>query len=191
MKKAIDTVLDKTYDVVAGVDASTKSVAVSIVNRNGPLGMFLIELEHGDIYSRLSSVRQRFIAIMKMHRPEICVIEAPIMVQNPETMKHMAYVIGILFGACLELGIRVQDVPPMRWKSHLGYKALSKHDKEQIIEKMGATDGKAYIRNYNKSSIQSILVNRYPRFKTAISNHDLADSLGVAVYAWDMFGRKK
>lgn len=188
MKKAIDKIYGHNHDRVAGVDASTRCVAIAIIDAGRPVCLSRVDLGHGDMISRLSLVRDRFIATMKLYKPTFCMIEAPIMVQNPQTTKHMAYVVGILMGACLELGISVDDVPPMTWKTSLGYKPL----KRSVINDLGLSENEAkrYVRTYNKDQIRNKMIAMFPSFSTALEDDDLSDALGIALYAWDNYGRR-
>lgn len=178
---------DKKHKVVIGVDASTRAIAVSVVKSGKPAGMYYIKLPHGDLYHRLSSVRRKFEVLLKKIEPTVCLIEAPILIQNPLATKHMAYLVGILMGECLENNIKVEDVSPMTWKSFLGYKPIKKAEKQEIQKKFGSK-AREEMRRIRKGQVQEILTSKYPRIKSALKNDDLADSLGIALYAWHLYG---
>lgn len=180
--------LHKDSKRVIGVDASTKTIAMAMVEDGHPVRMFLIPLPNGDIMTRLRSVRKRFRTVISNYRPDFCLIEAPIMVQNPQTTKHIAYVVGVIMAQCLEEGIDVSDVPPMTWKSFIGYRPIDKHTKEEMEASLGAAEAKKEISRLRKRRVQDILQCRYPGLARELENNDIADALGIALYAWDLRG---
>lgn len=192
MRKAIKSISNKKYERVIGVDVSTRSIAIAMVEGGIPTRLISLALPHGDFYRRLSVARRRFDAVLRSFSPQVCVIESPIMVQNPLSTKQLSYVVGVLFGQCLERNIVVEDVPPMTWKSFLGYRTIRRGERERIIENLGETEGRKEISRIRKGQIQDKLSERYPRFASIIrGDDDLSDALGVALYAWDRFGLVK
>jgi Holliday junction resolvasome RuvABC endonuclease subunit len=188
MKKAVQSVA-KRYDRVIGIDVSTKLIAVTVVDRGEPLALVSVGLPRGDINLRLSYARKWFSIVLDVYKPGACYIEAPILVQNPLATKHLAYMVGILFGECLERGIETADVPPMEWKSHIGYRAISKQERERVLSEYGETEGRKELRKIRKAQVQEKLKDRYPMFAKQLESDDLADALGIALYCWEKLGK--
>ncbi len=190
MKKTMDLLSDRRYKRVMGIDPSTKTISMAMVVNGTPQALISLELKHGDIYTRLKSLRSRFGAIMDAYSPELVIIESPIMVQNPLSTKHMAYAVGIIFGECLARGVRVEDIPPMTWKSFFGYSSITKQQKDEIMDIYGATEGRKVLKKMRKGKIQDTLKKRYPHLSKQLDDDNLADALAIALYTWSVYGQR-
>ncbi len=189
MNKAIGFLSGKIYDRVMGIDPSTKKIVMAVVDRGAPLSIISLELQHGDINTRLLSLKNRFKHILAAYKPELVMVESPILVQNPLSTKHMSYAVGIIFGECLGMGVTIEDVAPMAWKSHFGYNTISKRERELVVKKYGETEGRKVLRKMRKEQTQDTLRKMFPEFSAQLEDDNMADALGIALYAWSVYGK--
>lgn len=184
--KFLSPVDEHIYTRVMGVDPSSHCVACSIVENGSPLSTVRIELGAGDVFKRIHKARQYFPKILDIYKPEFVAIEQTILIQNPETTRKLSYTVGILIAECLIRDIEVRDVPPATWKSFMGVKPLTKKWKESIIAERGATEGRKEIDRLKKSQLQEKLKEKFPHFDW--SDNDIADSTGIALWAFGIHG---
>lgn len=186
MKKILEDSLPKRYHRVLGVDPSSFKVACTLIEHGEPQMTIALNLGDGDIYQRIYQARKRFPKVLDIYKPDYVGIEQSIFVQNPETSRKLSYVVGCLMAEVLYRHIPMDDVPPSQWKAYLGVKPLTKSEKNEILEKLGQTDGRKEIDRIKKSRCQDILRDRFPWWRW--EDDDIADSCGIALYSWSIHG---
>lgn len=184
MKKLL--IGDKKYHRILGIDPSSFKIAMCILKDGKPFSLVKFELGKGDIFGRLYELRRRFPKVLDLYDPEFVCIEEGVFIQNPETSRKLSNISGVLMAEVLVRDLPLVTVPPSSWKAKLGVKPLTKQMKEKIIAEMGPKDGRKEIDKLRKSQTISILQERFPRFKW--DDHDLADSAGIALYAYGEVG---
>jgi len=173
---------------VLGVDPSSVGIASTLIVAGEPRMTIKIELGAGDLYARLYRARKYFPKVLDICNPDFVVIEQTILIQNPETTRKLSYTVGILMAETLMRGISLMDVPPATWKSYLGIKPMTKRRKDEIISKLGETEGRKEISRLKKSPVQDILKERFPNFSW--EDNDVADSAGIGLWGFDKYGIK-
>jgi Holliday junction resolvasome RuvABC endonuclease subunit len=171
---------------VVGVDGSTHNLAICVVEKGKPVQLISLDLPKGDLQTRLSGVHKRFNAILDLVEPDFVMVESPIFIQNPQTTKNLSYVVGIIFSSALERGIAIEDVSPSTWKAHFGYKRVTKQLQQKLVDELGQTAARKEVQRLRKSQIQDKMREAYPDLDW--SNDNLADSAGIALYTWSLYG---
>lgn len=188
MRKLLAESGEKKFSKILGVDPSSQKIACTLIEYGVPVATVKLDLKGGDIYERIHRARIYFPQVLEAYEPGFVCIEQSIMVQNPETSRKLSYVSGVLMGEVLVRDIFLRDVPPMTWKSFIGAKPLTKRWKEQIISELGETEGRKEIQRLKKSQVQDILKERYPNFSSIWEDNDVADSGGIGLWAYSVFG---
>lgn len=188
MRKTLKNIKLRKYRTIYGIDPSTQSIAVCVLVDGKIKRLIDVQLPKGDLATRLKKVREWFAPVVKLYPPDYVMVESPIFIQNPQTTKNIAYVVGILFGECLHLNIEITDIPPTTWKSWLGYKRVTKYQQAEILSRLGPTAGRKEIERLRKSQVQDIMRAKYPALDW--SNDNLADATGIALYANNLLNSK-
>jgi Holliday junction resolvasome RuvABC endonuclease subunit len=183
----LDDVINKKSAIrVIGIDPSTNSLAFAVVDRNTK-GKVTLQKKgkinfKGDPQSvkfkKISSWIQSLDIITGPFDTQ-CVIEQTIFIQNPQTSRLMAYITGYTWGRMIQAGIPVSDIGPMKWKSWLGYKKVTKAQKEQWAEEgLSAKDVKKKANFERKHRTRLILEDKGVREE----DDDIMDAVGIALW---------
>lgn len=175
----------KTYSKVMGIDASSNKIAMTMLDKNGIVMTAKIELGDGDIFHRMGAGNRRLKPFLQAYRPDFILIEQTVYVQNIETVRKLSYVVGSIMATIMREGIDVDDVPPISWKSFMGAKSITKQEKMKYINEMGELEAKKFMAKRRKSQVQDMLRKRFPEYNW--DDNDIADSCGIALYAWDKY----
>jgi len=181
--KFLEELKTPDYDVVMGIDASSRHIGISVLKSSYIISLAAIDLSEATIYERMKDLRLKISVLIDHYHPEFVMIESPIMVQNPLTTKNLSYIAGIIIALFVDRNIPIEEVGPMTWKSWVGYKRLTPKIKEEIIESLGKTAGNKEINHQKKHQVQMILQKRYPQWAKTLENDNLADALGIALFA--------
>lgn len=172
-----------------GVDASTRGVGICVVENGKIKSVSKLRLStKKDIKGRLGEIRTWFPAIVGLYTPDFVLVEEPVMIQNPLATKYISYVVGIIYAECVVRELDVGDVSPTSWKSLMGAKPVTKGEKIALAKKHGDKEARKIAQKLRKSRVQDILRKSHPHFNW--DDNDVADSAGIALYAWEKWGDK-
>lgn len=181
--KFLDDFKPTEYKIIFGIDASSTHIGIAVFRDESIEALVKIEMKQKEMHQRMKDLRLKIDVLIHHYNPEFVMIESPIMVQNPLTTKNLSYIAGIIIATCLDFNVDVEEVSPMTWKSWLGYKRLTKKIKEEIIKSLGQTEGTKEINKQKKYQVQNILTKRYPLWQEQLKDDNLADALGIALFA--------
>jgi len=177
----------KLVDTVLGVDASTNSFAFCLMDKNGPVRWGEIKFKGGNVFERLAYGQRHVSAMKEILKADLVVFEGAIYVQNKKTVILLAYAFGAVISALINDGAKVEEVSPMAWQNYIGNKALTKSEKQEIMD---ATPGRisswytnAY-RDFRKARTMAWAKNTYG---IDVDSDNVSDAVGVAHYARDKF----
>lgn len=181
-----DVINKKSAKRVIGIDPSTNSLAFAVVDRNKKGKVFLNYKGKINFKGDPQSVKFRKISswIERQYKDDDtfnieCVIEQTIFIQNPQTSRLMAYITGYTWGRMIQAGIPVSDIGPMTWKSWLGYKKVTKAQKEQWKEEgLSEKDVKKKANFERKHRTRLILEDKGIREE----DDDIMDAVGIALW---------
>jgi Holliday junction resolvasome RuvABC endonuclease subunit len=170
---------------ILAIDPATHSFAFSVVSSDG-INAKLIAYGKVDLSKEKSMsdkfkvINLSFPAILTKHKPSLVLIEETIYISNPKTSRLLAYVVGALWSTSLKCGIPTEDVGPMTWKYGIGYKAVSKKEKEVWIAEMGIKEAKKKASFERKERTKRIIDEVIPNH--GCSDYDILDSIGIAYW---------
>jgi Holliday junction resolvasome RuvABC endonuclease subunit len=121
----------------------------------------------------------RFFAIMGPI--DQVIIEQSIYIQNPQTSRILAYLTGALWQASIANGAKVVDVPPMTWKSWVGYKRIMPAEKKKLIAELGEKEAKKVMASERKERVKKILEKRFPEIES-MTDYDIIDAIGIGIW---------
>lgn len=170
---------------ILGVDSSTTGVAWTLIEiQDGnpvPVKWGKIDLtKKKEVYDKMKVVGEEFVPLVRELSPDHIFVEKSIFVKNPDTARKLSFVVGALMLVAAMENYPLTLVEPASWKSHLGYFNLTRKFQAEAVRILGTTEGKKICDRFRKEQTKRILAHRFPDFD--ISDHDIADSCGVAVY---------
>lgn len=174
-------------DTVLGVDCSTNSFAFCLMGKDGPIRWGELNFKGSNVFERLAYA-QRNVAAMKQHlAADLVVFEGAIYVQNKRTVILLAYAFGAVISALINDGAKVEEVSPMEWQNHLGNKALTKLEKDDIRTR-NPDKSKSWYDNANRKYRKSRTMDWAKRtYGISVTSDNVSDAIGVAHYARDKF----
>lgn len=171
---------------VIGVDPSSNALAFSVMDRVGKKSKLIvagkINLPDGHINDKFLFIGKIVPLMITMYKPDRLVIEQSIYIQNAQTMRILAGINGHIMGKALESNIDVEDVPPMTWKSWLGYKRIMKFEKDKYIKEMGKKEANKFMNFERKERTRRIVIKKLPEAEI-IKDHDVIDAVAISMWA--------
>lgn len=177
-----------TTTKILGIDSSSLGIAYSILTvKNGQphlarTGKIDLTKKKG-LPNKLEELHTKMVQLLSEETPTFVMIEKSIYVKNPDTFRTLSYIVGGLMAVASE-GSDVDHVDPATWKAYFGYKNLSAKFKKDAKEKIGKGANK-FCDSLRKSQTKRVILHNFPHFVLPEDDHDIADSCGVALYAWD------
>jgi Holliday junction resolvasome RuvABC endonuclease subunit len=169
------------------IDSSSKSLAFAIFDKNETTTLTAVGKVNfpSDMRQRLDVINATVKAIFDYYGPiNHVVIEQTIYIQSPQTSRILSYVVGHIWGKCLEYCKDVRDVEVMKWKSHIGYKNVSKVEKEAWTKKFGETEAKKIAAKERKERTGKIIKKKILNIDN-ISDNDIVDAVAIGLWAVD------
>lgn len=170
---------------ILGIDASTTSIAFGIFDNGKLIQYGKINLNGADIYEKIYDARKKVLAMKDILKADYIAIEAAVFVKSPDIAIKLAYVYGAIISQLLDENSKVVTVIPTQWQNFIGNKPFTKDEKERLkVKNPGKSEAwyKTKIREIRKQkTIQFVNDNLNP--KSEISDHDVADAIGIAYFA--------
>ncbi len=171
-------------DTVLGIDLSTNSFAFCVFNGE-PIRWGKIEFKGVTIYDKIVDAHKKTEASKKIIEVDYICIESAIMVRSQDVAIKMAMVVGAVVSALADHKDMIVTVPPSAWQPYIGNKNFSKAEKEQLkLEFPGKSD--VWYRNKSRDIRKQRTMNFFnERYGVNVSDHDVADAMGIAYYAYN------
>lgn len=176
---------------VIGIDASTGSVAFCVLKGGKPYKYGKINLNGQDIYERIADARNKISSFSEVLKADYIAMEGAIMVKSADAVIKLSYVYGVVLAELMQYNAKVITVAPISWQSHIGNKNFTKMEKDKLrFENPGHVDSwyKNKMREIRKQRTVSWVKSK---FGIDLDDYDVADSIGIAHYAYEkMIGVK-
>jgi Holliday junction resolvasome RuvABC endonuclease subunit len=186
--------VDRDPDVrrVIGVDSSSTGIAWTLLEDGLLVDQDKIRLDKlKTVDAKLACIYTEFGALVEEIKPDYIFIEKSIFVRNPATARLLSYVVGSLIAVSAGKGFKVHDVEPSTWKAFFGYRNLSSKFVQQVKNVLGNKDGKKFCDEMRKSQTWNVIKHNYDEWaycSRAATDHDIADSWGVALWGYSTYG---
>jgi hypothetical protein len=171
-------------NTVLGVDASTNSFAFCLYGVDGPIRWGEIKFKGGSVFERLANGQKQVAATKALLKADLVVFESATFVQNKRTVILLAYAFGALISALMRPGVKIEEVAPMAWQNYLGNKALTKAEKQEIMD---ATPGRKpawYSERFREFRKSRTIKWAFDTYGIDVESDNVADAIGVAHYGW-------
>lgn len=173
---------------VMGVDASSTVIAFAIFdqrkNETELIETFKINLSNFPMNAKLNIISATIPEILKKHKIDYIFVEQPIYIQNPATSRILSQVSGHLLGECLKGCDNVSEITIANWKSFIGYKNVSKAEKESWTRQFGEKESKKIAAKERKERTIRIVHQKISGIDH-VSDNDICDAIGIALYGLD------
>lgn len=180
--------------IVMSVDASSTSIAVSIFDQKVDKTLLLetskIRLDKLPMNTKLNIISSYFPLYFKKYNIDYVFIEQPIYIQNPATSRVLSQISGHLLGVCLGGCDNVYEVTVANWKSFIGYKNVSKAEKDAWTRQFGESESKKIAAKERKQRTINIVHDKISGIDHIVDN-DICDSIGIGLYALDLINKEK
>mgnify|MGYP003327828545 CR=1 FL=1 len=172
---------------IISIDPASHSLAWSILDIDK--GSIKI-VDYGKIdYARLPEMSQKF-EVIKSQIPILCekykpvhaVIEQSVYIQNFQVSRILSYIIGFSWGILTNHCKTVEDVNPLKWKSGIGYKNVSKSDQLILEKEFGQKGIQKRLVEERKNRVKKILANNIPDVPFDDMDVDISDAIGIGLW---------
>ena len=179
---------------VMGIDASSTVIAFAIIKQDADnttlVKVAKVNLNNFPMNAKLKIVSSVVPEVFRDNRIDYTFVEQPIYIQNPATSRILSQVSGHLIGECLKQCDNVSEVTIANWKSHIGYKNVSKAEKDSWTKQFGEKESKKIAASERKQRTIRIIHNKIPHI-SYITDNDICDSIGIALYGLDKVNKEE
>lgn len=180
--------------VLMAVDASSTAIAISIFEQKIDAAYLLesskIQLNNFSINTKFNIISAHIPHYFKKYNIDYVFIEQPIYIQNPATSRVLSQISGHLIGVCLNYCNNVSEITIANWKSYIGYKNVSKAEKESWAREFGESESKKIAAKERKQRTINIVHEKISGIDHIIDN-DICDSIGIGLYGLDLINREE
>lgn len=172
--------------IIMSVDASSTAIALSIFEQKKEHAYLVetakINLNNFSMNTKFNIISNFFPKYFSKYKINYVFVEQPIYIQNPATSRILSQISGHILGVCLNYCDNVHEVTIGNWKSYIGYKNVSKKEKELWTEQFGQSEAKKIAAKERKQRTIDIVHKKIDGIDHIIDN-DICDSIGIGLYA--------
>lgn len=167
------------------IDPSSKSLAFAIIDRSTSsitlvaTGKILFATAN-DFSDKCHIINASIEGLVEKYNPSSVLIEEAIYLQNPNTTRVIAYIVGATWAAGVRNGCSVSDVGPLKWKAGIGYKRVTKKDIAQWTSETTHTEAKKRAASERKSRVKDIVLQHVPDLDE--SDLDIVDAIAIGIW---------
>ena len=177
---------------IVGIDASSTVIAFSILEQTPEKTKLIkiakINLGNFPLNSKLKIISAAIPKIFGSTIIDNVFIEQPIYIQNPATSRILSQVSGHLIGECLKECDNVSEVTIANWKSYIGYKNVSKAEKDSWTKQFGEKESKKMAALERKQRTINIIHRKIPDL-SHINDNDICDAIGISLYGLNLVNK--
>lgn len=178
--------------IVVGIDASSTAIAFSIFDQREDETMLVksckINLNNFSMNNKLQIISAFTHSLLKDYKIDYIFVEQPIYIQNPATSRILSQISGHILGECLKHCPNVSEVTIANWKSYIGYKNVSKAEKEKWTREFGEKESKKMAASERKQRTIRIIHEKISGIDHVVDN-DICDSIGIGLYGLSLVNK--
>lgn len=176
----------KTQRIIS-LDPASHSLAWSVldVTENGVSVVDFGKIEFGSIpelSNKFAKIKKEIPEICKQYKPDIGVIEQSVYIQNFQASRILSYIIGFTWGELDDYCKIVTDVNPLKWKSGIGYKNVTKKEARDIENKFGSRGIQKRLNDERKQRVRNILLEYFSDLELDGVDSDISDAIGIGLW---------
>lgn len=169
------------------IDPASHSLAWSILDMDDK-GIRVIDFGKIDfkdipeLSNKFSKIKKEMPGICMKYKPTVAVIEQSVFIQNFQASRILSYIIGFTWGELDDHCKTVQDVNPLKWKSGIGYKNVTKKEVAEIKKHHGDRGIQRVLNDERKNRVRNILKKELPGVDVDSLDSDITDSIGIGLW---------
>lgn len=174
---------------VLAIDPASHSLAWCIMERvDGNLAIIKTDkisfIKNSAIEEKFGQIKLGITSICDIYKPDVCVIEQSVYIQNFQTSRLLSYIIGFTWGMASFTCKRVLDVSPLVWRSGIGYKNLTIKDKDLLKENGQKKNIELKKKDERKRRVRVIIEEYFNANDLDLGDDDIVDAVGIAIWYW-------
>ena len=178
----------KKSEAVLGIDSSTNSMAWCLYNGK-PMAWGKINFTGKNVYDKILDARLKSEVVLdeveSLGGCDVIGIESAIMVRSNDVAIKMAYVAGTIISTLRNGDNTVRAIAPISWQAYIGNKNYTRADKRHLIDLFPGRS-KSWYRNKIREQRKQFTMDFFnERFDLNITDNDVGDAFGIALYVWE------
>lgn len=179
--------------LLMAVDASSTAIAVAIFDQRADETVLCetakIKLEKLPMNTKMHIISKFFATFFSKYNIDYVFVEQPIYIQNPATSRVLSQISGHVIGTSLLYCDNVYEVPIANWKSFIGYKNVSKAEKDAWTKQFGEKESKKMAAIERKQRTINIVHGKIPGIDH-VNDNDICDAIGIGLYSLDLVNKE-
>ena len=175
------------------VDASSTAIAVAIFEQTADKTFLKetskIKLEKLPMNTKMHIITKFFSVLFEKYKVDFVFVEQPIYIQNPATSRILSQISGHVIGTSLLYCDNVYEVTIANWKSFIGYKNVSKAEKDAWTREFGEKESKKIAATERKQRTINIVHNKISGIDH-INDNDICDAIGIGLYSLNLVNKE-
>ena len=182
----IGALTKKRGNRVIGIDASTKSLAWSIVEDGKAVDCGEVFFTGSDIFTRLLNAKTITKGLVGAGtlRADYVAIEAAVRVNSIQVYADLAYVYGSIIGELMVSNPEVHKIYPISWQSGIGNPNLKPAEKADL-KKANPGKSASWYQNEGRKirKARTLAIAKQSGFLIPSDSDNIGDACGLAIYA--------
>lgn len=180
----IKSIAKNNFTKILSIDPSSHSLGWAVIEM-GVRQPRLIKCgkikfpKSSEMHIKFQAINDGLAEICNEYKPNECVIEQSVYIQNFQTSRIISYIIGYSWGIAQNYCSKVIDINPMIWKRGIGYKNLSKQDKEYLPTE-------ASRKKERKDRVKDIITGYFEMTDEDLDDVDIIDAVGIGLWYYLM-----
>jgi len=179
--------------VIMAVDASSTAIAIAIFDQSKERTLLRevgkIKLDKLPMNTKMNIIYSFFINYFYVYKIDYVFVEQPIYIQNPATSRVLSQISGHVIGTCLQFCDNVFEVPIANWKSFIGYKNVSKAEKDAWTREFGEKESKKRAAIERKQRTINIVHKKISGIDH-VNDNDICDAIGIGLFSLDLINKE-
>ncbi len=179
--------------VIMAIDASSTAVAIAIFDQSKDRTLLCevakIKLDKMPMNTKMHIIYSFLIKYFHYYEIDCVFVEQPIYIQNPATSRVLSQISGHIIGTCLQFCDNVFEVPIANWKSFIGYKNVSKAEKDAWTKEFGEKESKKMAAIERKQRTINIVHEKISGIDH-VNDNDICDAIGIGLYSLDLVNKE-
>jgi len=176
------------------VDASSTAIAIAIFEQKKDQccihEVAKIKLDKMPMNMKMKIISSFFAKFFDKYKIDYVFVEQPIYIQNPATSRILSQISGHIIGTCLLYCSNVAEVPIANWKSFIGYKNVSKAEKDAWTKEFGEKESKKMAAIERKQRTINIVHDKISGIDH-INDNDICDAIGIGLFSLDLVNKEE
>lgn len=183
-------VAKQAWSKLIAIDPASHSLAWAVIDTSkNVIATGKIDLKKEKTESeKFAKIASELSGILSTYKPDVAAIEQSVYIQNFQSSRIISYMIGFTWGLLYQSGVRTRDINPLSWKPGIGYKNMTKQDK-QVLENNGQKGSiQIKMKNERKQRVREIVSLAYGKDTPGLEDEDIVDALGIALWYYKTGG---